>query len=103
LPELAPRYDSWAEVMAALEAANASATRLDEAGDDAADAPWTAPTHLGPMPSELRERADRLLADQRASIRNLEDLHRETGRHLAAVRAVPSPRDGQSVYLDVSG
>ncbi|MCU1543751.1 MAG: hypothetical protein JWM50_1616 [Microbacteriaceae bacterium] len=89
--------------MAALEAATQSATRLDTVRDAAADAPWTAPTHLGPIPGELRERADRLLVDQRASIRNLEDLHRETGRHLAAVRAVPSPRDGQSVYLDVSG
>jgi hypothetical protein len=89
--------------MAALEALSASATDLDSVGDAAADAPWTPPTHLGPMPGELRERAERLLAEQQDSMRNLEDLHRETGRHLAAVRAVPSPRDGQSVYLDVSG
>jgi hypothetical protein len=89
--------------MSALEAVNDSATGLDDVADAADDSPWVPPTHLGPLPGDLRERAERLLADQRDSIRTLEDLHRETGRHLAAVRAVPSPRDGQSVYLDVSG
>jgi hypothetical protein len=51
----------------------------------------------------LRERALHLLAEQRESVRNLEELHRETGRHLAAVRAVPQMSDRQSVYLDVTG
>jgi hypothetical protein len=96
-------HDDWADAIAALEAAADSGTAFDATGDAAADPAWTAPTHLGPLPAELRDRAERLLARQRASLLDLDDLHRETGRHLAAVRAVPSPREGQSVYLDVSG
>jgi hypothetical protein len=103
LPDPTPRYDDWADVMSALEAVNDASTRLDDVSDAADEGSWAPPTHLGPMPGWLRERAERLLADQRESIRTLGELHRETGRHLAAVRAVPTPRDGQSVYLDVSG
>jgi hypothetical protein len=95
-------HDDWVAAIAALEAAT-GVTVSEAIGDATADAAWTAPTHLGPLPDQLRERAERLLARQRASLRDLDDLHRETGRHLAAVRAVPSPREGQSVYLDVSG
>jgi len=98
-----PQYDSWADVMAALENDTASALEVDEATDAPAHAAWTPPTHLGPLPLHLRERADHLLAVQRESIRNLEELYRETGRHLAAVKSVPRQADGQSVYLDVSG
>jgi len=97
------QYDSWADVMAALESGTASALEVDEQADAPAHAAWTPPTHLGPLPRHLRERAEHLLAVQRESIRNLEELYRETGRHLAAVKSVPRQADGQSVYLDVSG
>ncbi|MET4583998.1 hypothetical protein ABIE21_003529 [Conyzicola nivalis] len=97
------QYDSWAEVMAELELSVETASNTDGATDAAAHVAWTPPTHLGPLPLHLRDQAERLLLDQRESIRNLEEMHRETGRHLAAVRSVPRQADGQSVYLDVSG
>ena len=98
-----PSYDSWEDVMSALEHSNATALDPEAAMDAAAHVAWTPPTHLGPLPLHLRDQAERLLADQRESIRNLEEMHRETGRHLAAVRSVPRQAEGQSVYLDVSG
>jgi len=97
------QYDSWTDVMATLESGTASVLEVDEVTDAPAHAAWTPPTHLGPLPLHLRERAEHLLAVQRESIRNLEELYRETGRHLAAVKSVPRQADGQSVYLDVSG
>jgi len=88
--------------MSALELS--TATALDpEITDAAAHVAWTPPTHLGPLPLHLRERALHLLGEQRESVRNLEELYRETGRHLAAVRRVPQMSDRQSVYLDVEG
>lgn len=89
--------------MSALERSNATALDPDTVTDAAAHVAWTPPTHLGPLPLHLRERALHLLAEQRESVRNLEELHRETGRHLAAVRQVPQMSDRQSVYLDVEG
>lgn len=93
--------------MAALEQSVADSLDPESAreteSDAAAHVAWTPPTHLGPLPLHLRERARGLLAEQRESVRNLEELYRETGRHLAAVRAVPQMSDRQSVYLDVEG
>ena len=89
--------------MSALEEANLSALDPASISDAAAHVAWTPPTHLGPLPLHLRERANTLLAEQRESVRNLEELYRETGRHLAAVRSVPQMSDRQSVYLDVTG
>jgi hypothetical protein len=89
--------------MAELEASHRAALDVSTATDAAADVAWTPPTDLGPMPAELRERAAALVAEQRESLHTLNELQRETGRHLAAVRAVPSTRQDQSVYLDVSG
>ena len=97
------QYDSWDEVMSALEHEALLALDPEPSTDAAAHVAWTPPTYLGPLPLHLRDQAERLLADQRQSIRNLEEMHRETGRHLAAVRSVPRQSDGQSVYLDVSG
>jgi len=96
LPERA-LYDSWPEVMAALEAANADA--LDATTRSA----WSPPVGLGVLPEELLVRAERLLAAQRVSIAELADAQRSTARHLAAVRTVPTRGDDQSVYLDVRG
>jgi len=96
-------YDNWDDVMAALEHSNATALDPEAVTDAAAHVAWTPPTHLGPLPLHLRERALHLLAEQRESVRNLEELYRETGRHLAAVRQVPQMSDRQAVYLDVEG
>ena len=98
-----PQYDNWVDVMAALEEANRSALDVESVTDAAAHVAWTPPTHLGALPLHLRDQAERLLSDQRESIRNLEEMHRETGRHLAAIRSVPRQAAGRPVYLDVSG
>ena len=89
--------------MSALEDDARVAARVDETTDAAAQAAWTPPSHLGAMPERLRERAEQLLAAQDESIRALEEMHREAGRHLAAVRTVPSESADRSVYLDVTG
>ena len=89
--------------MTALERANGAALDPESVTDAAAHVAWTPPTNLGPLPLHLRERAMHLLAEQRESVRNLEELYRETGRHLAAVRSVPQMSHRQSVYLDVEG
>ncbi|WP_411700795.1 hypothetical protein [Conyzicola sp.] len=103
MPESVAAYDSWVEVLAALEESAASALDPGSMTDAAAPATWTPPAGLGPLPLPLRERAQTLLADQRGAARALDELQRETGRHLAAVRAVPQLSDRQSVYLDVTG
>jgi hypothetical protein len=102
-PEATVPYGSWEDAIAAFEFEALEA--LDPEPPAGSDAPmvWTPPTHLGAMPSRLRDRAERVLAEQRQSLRNLEEMHRETGRHLAAIRAVPRPSTGQPVYLDTAG
>ncbi|GAB3604637.1 hypothetical protein GCM10027413_00460 [Conyzicola nivalis] len=96
-------YASWTAALADLHAYARAARDPDSTADDATTAIWTPPIHLGPLPVELRERAESLLAEQRVSARTLDELHRVTGRHLSAVRAVPQLADRQSVYLDVTG
>lgn len=93
----------WLSVLDEMEALTADATAVG-----AAIAPtraiWLAPARLGPIPIELRERADRVLAAQRDAIQQLEEMRHSTGEHLAAVRSIPSAqRAGQSVYLDITG
>ncbi|MET0934336.1 MAG: hypothetical protein ABWX56_11515 [Mycetocola sp.] len=65
---------------------------------------WSAPTEAGPLPGHLADRASRILAAQRLMIATLTDDHRAVGRHLAALRTVPTAMPaGQSIYLDVVG
>ncbi|HEY8912533.1 hypothetical protein [Lacisediminihabitans sp.] len=73
-------------------------------GDDVGGAPvWVMPTYLGPMPADLRSRANRILGEQRESIEALEERKRVTGRHLAAIEAVPPAHPGDNAaYLDVT-
>lgn len=64
---------------------------------------WLPPQHLGPIPIDLRERASRILGELGESSRQLTELRLTTGQQLNAVRSIPSPRAGTSVYLDVTG
>lgn len=92
----------WPEVLDEMEALARDATAGSV--DVRAKSVWSPPTHLGPIPVELRERAGQVLAAHRDAIDDLQVLHRTAGRHLAAVRSVPSgQRTDQSVYLDVTG
>jgi len=65
---------------------------------------WALPSDIGPLPEELRERAQRLLDAQKQRVAELELRQRTVGRHLAALRTVPASTDGaSSPYLDVTG
>ncbi|MCU1424402.1 MAG: hypothetical protein JWM51_693 [Microbacteriaceae bacterium] len=95
--------DSWAEVIAALEGYADEVLETDDVSVEyLIPEVWVPPTHSGALPETLVERATALLLAQKDALQHLDTLHSATGRHLAAVRSVPSERDdAQSVYLDV--
>lgn len=72
---------------------------------DAADVPdetFDPPT--GPVPDELRERAEAVLARQQLMINGLLASRAGVARELAALRRVPGRPGGDApVYLDVEG
>jgi hypothetical protein len=67
-------------------------------------AEWAAPDDLGPIPSDLQDRARDLLGGQRELITELERTKLATAAQLAALRRMPATRPAAaSVYLDTSG
>ena len=103
MPESTGLYASWDEAIAALEFEALEALDPEPPVTTAAHVAWTPPTHLGPLPLHLRAQAERVLAEQRQSVRTLAEMRLETGRHLAALRSVPRQSTGQPVYLDIAG
>ncbi|MCW4385739.1 hypothetical protein OH146_08115 [Salinibacterium sp. SYSU T00001] len=96
----ASTYTAWVDALDALERELDWAEDLARARSDS----WMPPVGLGVLPAELVERATRILTAQRDLMRQLEDERREAGRHLAALRSVPSTLSAEaSVYLDVAG
>lgn len=71
----------------------------------AAGTGWAPPVGLGALPATFRPRADRLVRAQQRAIATLEERMLVTGRHLAALDSIPSPRrsGGPAAYLDVTG
>jgi hypothetical protein len=105
LPEL--RTANWESWVAALEAMEAGLAIANDAatwdGDEEAPAVvWIIPDQIGPLPASLRGHASRLLSAQGDTIRRLEGRRDVTGRHLTALRSIPSSMQGSSVYLDVT-
>jgi hypothetical protein len=106
LPEL--RTANWKSWVAALEAMEAGLAIANDAatwdGEEAAPAlVWITTDQIGPLPPSLRDQASRLLSAQNDTIRRLEDRRDVTGRHLMALRSIPSSmQGGSSVYLDVT-
>jgi len=100
-PSHRARHDGWADVLATME------HDLDQSGGSfahAAHVDWTLPRELGDIPSELRPRAEGLLASQRRAIASLEMRMQLTGRHLAALDSIPRvASSGAAAYLDVTG
>lgn len=68
-----------------------------EAPDEAFDAP------PGPVPEELRERAEAVLGRQKLMISGLLASRAGVARELAALRRVPGRPGDDPVYLDVEG
>jgi hypothetical protein len=86
--------ETWAEVLDHLER---ELRHPDASG-------WTPPENLGPIPPELEGRARALLDAQRDAVEAMSEQREQIGRHLSAVRSVPSAHDSaRSVYLDVTG
>ncbi|WP_167138804.1 hypothetical protein [Diaminobutyricimonas sp. TR449] len=92
MPEARP--DTWPDALDQLE----RELRHPDASD------WTPPEDLGPIPPELEARARGLLDAQRDAIALMTEQREQIGRHLNAVKSVPSAHDSErSVYLDVTG
>lgn len=89
-----------------LDADRADVPPLDAPSDDRPASPvtWAPPAGLGPLPTELRGEALRVIRAQAAAVEYLEGRRDQTARHLAAVAVVPAgDRAGASVYLDTLG
>jgi hypothetical protein len=103
-PEAHAIQQGWRDVLNELEADLASDKELIERSIiPSRPTAWEPPQHLGPIPIELRSRASRILGELGESSRRLTELRATTGQQLNAVRSIPSPRTGHSVYLDVTG
>lgn len=106
MPSPSANWDNWASVLNAMEESIAAA-RLPtpaETGDGGGVPVWVMPSYLGPMPPELRSRANRILNEQREALDVLEERKRAIGKHLAAIEAVPPVNPGgPSAFLDVTG
>jgi len=65
---------------------------------------WAAPTDLGPIPTALQERAERLLHAQHAAAAHLAEARLTVLGHIGALDRVEASRGpSRSVYLDVTG
>ena len=106
MPEIQANWDNWVAVLSAMEASLTEADTTTNWDDelDAAAGVWVIPDEIGPLPVELRAHAERVLKAQDDTIRRLEGQREVTGRHLAALRSIPSSlQGGPSAYLDVTG
>lgn len=92
----------WDAVLTGLEADLASALAASDAGGDAPEAErWQPPVGLGPLPTELEQRARALASAQQAVLAHLRDARDAAARQLSAVRRVPAVRDqAASAFID---
>jgi len=108
-PELAPAepmtdLDAWDAVLSGMERSLEQAVAFDSEPTVPDVQAWALPSDIGPLPIELRERAERVLDAQNRGVAGLEGRQRTVARHLAALRTVPASTDGgSSPYLDVTG
>ncbi len=65
--------------------------------------PETFDPPTGPIPDELRARAESVLARQQMMISGLAASRAGVAREIAALRRVPTPRQDAPAYLDVEG
>ncbi|MDP5226348.1 MULTISPECIES: hypothetical protein [Arthrobacter] len=93
--------ERWDNVLDRLEADLDAAEDCLSHQSPPALGPWTPGDGLGPLPGRLAERARSLAERQEHLRRLLEEAKAATGRHLAAVRSVPSEhRQDTALYLD---
>lgn len=90
--------DTLTEWLAVLEQFERA---LDAADDTIAPRAFEPPS--GPIPDELRSRAEAVLARQQLMISGLTASRAHVAREIAALRRVPIGRDDIPIYLDVEG
>jgi len=86
---------AWLAVLEQFERA------LDAADETLDPESFDAPS--GPIPQELRVRAEAVLARQQVMIGGLTASRAHVAREIAALRRVPSGRQDVPAYLDVEG
>ncbi|CAH0242874.1 hypothetical protein SRABI76_03047 [Microbacterium oxydans] len=86
---------AWLTVLDQFERA------LDAADEQLDPQPFEPPA--GPVPEELRERAEAVLARQQLMIGGLMTSRANVARELAALRRVPTNPQDTPAYLDVEG
>ena len=86
---------AWLTVLDRFERA------LDAADEQLDPQPFEPPT--GPVPEELRARAEAVLARQQLMIGGLMTSRANVARELAALRRVPTTPQDTPAYLDVEG
>ncbi|GIJ50834.1 hypothetical protein Val02_77200 [Virgisporangium aliadipatigenens] len=96
-------HAAWRAALDAMEADVARIERLARgAQEDDEQEPWTPPAGLGPLPPELKARAEELLARQQAATHDVAVALGHNRRHAAFAARVESgdpgaPRPG---YID---
>ncbi|WP_091234031.1 hypothetical protein [Microbacterium sp. 3J1] len=86
---------AWLAVLDRFERA------LDAADEQLDPQPFEPPA--GPIPDELRARAESVRARQQLMINGLAASRAGVAREIAALRRVPTPRQDAPAYLDVEG
>jgi hypothetical protein len=100
---IGPAYDNWDAVLSAMENYLQRVVVDDLVEPETGDSAWSLPTDIGPLPVELRERAERVRDAQNEVVAALERRQRSVGKHIAAIRTVPTGQHGGgSAYLDVT-
>ena len=95
--------EGWEAVLDRLEA-DLAVVEAQASGAVGSVEPWAVPVGLGPIPEHLQERAVAIEERQRLVAPRLEAAKASAGRHLAAVRAIPtSSAPGRPLYLDAQG
>lgn len=95
---------AWEDALSQLEMSVATAERMLTVGHLGQEPPhqWSPPANLGPLPSELADRARTLLDRQIETARRIAeaaDLNRRQSRAAQAMRAT---RPSSPVYLDTA-
>lgn len=99
-----PRHDAWQVDLDRIELDVLRAERALENGTELRSDPWDVPSHLGPIPEALLERAETIRARQRAVLTEIAERLGSTLRHQSVIDRVDlsSSLSNLPIYLDVS-
>ncbi|MDO8122154.1 hypothetical protein Q6346_12630 [Isoptericola sp. b490] len=95
--------DAWREALDALELDLVVAEEmltLDRIAENPPDR-WAPPSHLGPMPAALADRARAILNRQLEVSRRLAEAAALSRRQLAATRSLRGRAESAPVYVDL--